>query len=98
MVLVTFNEGNEAMTSDLIIQDELTLDLIAEVLARMFCCSLSSRDAVSFGTGQDDLGVPHEDTGQRVQAPVIPETRLSQVEDASDTTETLNLDDLPMSD
>ena len=84
------------MTSDLIVQDELTLDLLAEVLARMFRCSLTGADAASARARKDDPSVPYEGIGGRCQDPATAEKHLSRVEHTSDARETVDLDGLPL--
>jgi hypothetical protein len=55
------------MTVNLIPQDELTLDLLAEVLAKMYRHSLNSKNNAPAEVAESDTGASRADLGDRHQ-------------------------------
>lgn len=68
------------MTVNLIIQDELTLDLLAEVLAKMYQCSLNSINDASAEVAEPSLITFGTDLEGRHKAHAVSEHDLAQAE------------------
>jgi hypothetical protein len=70
------------MTVNLIPQDELTLNLLAEVLAKMYQFSLKSKNDAPDEVAEPDMGTSSADLGNRHQGHIIAEQDLAQVVEA----------------
>ena len=70
------------MTVNLIFQDELTLGLLAEVLAKMYRCSLNSKNNAPAEVAKPGPGASSADLGDRRQGHATSERDLPQVERA----------------
>ena len=70
------------MTVNLIPQDELTLNLLAEVLAKMYQFYLKSKDDAHTEDGEPDSSISSAGPEKRYQGQATSERDLTQVERA----------------
>ena len=70
------------MIENLIPQDELTLDLLAEVLAKMYLYSLNNKNDAPAEVVEPGTGASSADLGNRREDHATPKRNLTQVETA----------------